>query len=293
VTVTDGSPLTFTFSTRNLLDRPLSIHGGTAFSPCCSSIGPLPTVVPPEGRLAIPVVLKTKGRAGQQQASFEVTTDDPKRSRIRLDVVANLVEECELVDIESDAAPVIVGRPAARRFRLVLRRKAGAPTADYTVVSTPSLAVSFDGTTQEHPGPSGTLESWQDLLVSLPASTAPGRQVGELRLKRHDGSELARPFFWEVIPTIQATPKGLVLNAADGAVRRTILVHSSDGPIRIIGAEGAVLDGAAPLPEGPAESHRLDLTLAPSLASHTASNIEIITDHPGQPKVSVSVIVLR
>jgi hypothetical protein len=292
-TISDGSPLAFTFLTRNPLDRPLVIRGGTALSPCCSSIGPLPKLVPSGDQLAIPITIRTKGRSGRQHALFDVTTDDPKRPRIRLEVMANLVEECEIVEPGSVSNQVVVGRPATHRLRLILRRKSGSPATDYTVVAPAPLAVSLDGAPQARPGPTGTIETWQDLLVELPVSTSPGRRVAELRLRRHDGSELTQPFSWEVVPAVQATPKGLVLKAEDGAIRKTILVRSTDGPIRITGVEGATVNGAIPLPEGPAGSHRIDVILDPLLASHTASSIEISTDHPGQSKVSVSVVVLR
>ena len=54
----DGQGVHHDFTVRNTTGRPIRLLKGEALTPCCSSIGPIPESIPPEGTARIPAVWK-------------------------------------------------------------------------------------------------------------------------------------------------------------------------------------------------------------------------------------------
>lgn len=96
---------------------------------------------------------------------------------------------------------------------------------------------------------------------------------------------------WQVASHIRATPSGLVLKADAGSLPHQFFLRSEDRPFRILRVSGSVLARLdEPLPEVAQPVHRLALILKPD--SSGASDIRFTTDHPDQPTVTVSVLIL-
>jgi hypothetical protein len=99
---------------------------------------------------------------------------------------------------------------------------------------------------------------------------------------------------WDVTSAVRAIPSGFVASAAEGSVSRSVLVESDEMPFRIIAvanplAVGAVATRSLEL----ARSHTIKLEIDPGRAKgQRIESIRIATDHPAQPEVIVSVVVV-
>ena len=68
----DGSVIRHSFVLRNMSDKPLLLGQARASVPCCSSIGPVPTLIPPHCEAAVPVAFEPRTRRGKQCAHFTI-----------------------------------------------------------------------------------------------------------------------------------------------------------------------------------------------------------------------------
>jgi hypothetical protein len=127
--------------------------------------------------------------------------------------------------------------------------------------------------------------------VNLAPSGEIGRRVEEVVLVWADGAERRVPLRWEVEAVVRVEPSGLTIPAGEGLVARTVLV-TADRPVRILDVSGPLVepdDSARPA----AAVHHLELRLRPGSPGAGATDVTIRTDHPDQPEVRLSVLVLR
>lgn len=88
-------------------------------------------------------------------------------------------------------------------------------------------------------------------------------------------------------------PSSIVLEPTDKPIERSVTIVSDDGPFRITKAAGAMLSGPVEVPATAASRHRVKLRIDPARGvSGGASGILIGTDHPYQPELSLSVLIL-
>ncbi|MBX6313935.1 MAG: hypothetical protein IRY99_13615 [Isosphaeraceae bacterium] len=89
------------------------------------------------------------------------------------------------------------------------------------------------------------------------------------------------------------SPSGLVLRSSGDPITRSILITSASRPFRVIGVSSPLLADAVQIPTDSARSHRLRLVIDPTRIPTTgAADIQITTDQPDPPVVSLSVLVL-
>lgn len=288
-----GQTLRHEFTLANPTDRPLKIVSAQAQTPCCSAVGPHPEMIPPGGTATLPVLLKPGSQSGRKRFRFIVQTDSTEQPGWVLSLIADLTAELEMSPIEGFDASLPLGQPGHQRFRIVCHRVGdvglGAPDA---VTVGPPLSARFLGPADEAAATEGPVESTRIVEVDLPASTEPGSQRGELILHWPDGQERSFPIAWQVVARIAIEPSGLVLRPTGEPITRSVLVTCGDRPFRITGVSGPLLADPPPRPAAPRRLHRLELVLDPSLVESGTTDIRIDTDHPDQPTIVLSVLVL-
>ncbi len=285
-----GQTIHHEFTLRNKSDRPLALLKGSSMTPCCSAVGPLPKSVPPRGEVQIPVVFKPGYQAGLKRVVFTVETDaQPYAFSMR----SRLFSAYEVKADEGSASSLPIGRAGTQKYTVTCRRKGseglGAPTrVDVAAPLQATFAAPVE--TKEN---DGLLVTTRRVEVSLPASKSPGAQRGELTFTWPDGRAETLMLGWDVTPLLRANPSGFVLKPLPDRVEQSIIVASDDWPIRILKVEGLLLAESFE-PIQVARTHQtLRLTFDPALAKTTgASDIVITTDHPEQPTVVVTVLVV-
>ena len=219
---------------------------------------------------------------------------DPKLPALQLALTAELVGEWEMKWVSGSDAMLSANRPGQQRFQVVCRRLAdqgrGAP-AEVSAGSTLGQAEFVGATVTRRLG--GEIEeTTREGRVVLPGSPAPGNHHGELSLRWPDGRVATEPVLWNVVLPITVSPTGLVIDKADGQpVKFSVIIRSSDRPFRVLRATGPLATGSFVPPGGESKTHRLDLAIAPEMVPGVA-DLQIATDHPDQPEVTVSVLNL-
>lgn len=103
-----------------------------------------------------------------------------------------------------------------------------------------------------------------------------------------------KPFaFLQVVSHIRVAPPGIYLSATGESLSRDFLLRSADRPFRVLDVSGPLVVRRDDLisPESK-RVHRVQPALDPHLAdSAEVSKIEISTDHPNQPLVTVDVLM--
>ena len=119
-----------------------------------------------------------------------------------------------------------------------------------------------------------------------------GVHRGQVTLDWANGKTWNREIEWRVVPRITASPSGLTLRPGTSE-SVVVVLRSNDRPFRILGIEGPILADQFSLPEGSSKTQALKIAIDPSKAAKPGSfNLRIATDHPDQPEVVVSVLIL-
>ncbi len=265
-------------------------------TPCCSSIGPLPKVVPPGGAVEIPVEFRPGARSGRLQVSFVVETDSPERPTIGLALIADLTPTLAIEEIGDAAETLRPGQEGRRILRVTCRREgdAGMRAPDRVEGAGP-LEAKFLGEPIDQGAQGDLHESTRDIEVTIPASAEPGYRRQSVRLGWSGGQ--APPYdhllSWRVRLPIEVSPPGLVVKPAQGPIASRVVVRCADRPFRITRVSGAILAAPCVPAAEPARWHPLALAIDPGRApSSGPAEILIETDHPDQPEVLVSILVL-
>jgi hypothetical protein len=292
--IAHGQSLRHEFVLKNPSARPVRLLKATALTPCCSSVGSLPELVPPHGEATVPVLFKPGTHAGRKTVRFLLETDSPARPAYTFTLLATVFPEFEVTHLDQTNFSQPVGRPGRQRLRVTCRRLGdegrNAPTAIEAIAP---LIAAFVGPATETSQPGGPTEWTRDVEVTTPAEPDPGMRGGEIVL-RWDG-ELSQRYRlnWRVRPCLEVTPPGLLVRAAEGRVMQTVQVRSDEAPFRVLEVSGECLAAPVEPPSAePAPRQLVRLVIDPTKATESAvSEVRIVTDHPQQPSVTLSVVI--
>ena len=165
------------------------------------------------------------------------------------------------------------------------------PTAFETTAPLEILAV-VPGSTSDNE--SGMTQSSCEVQVMIPKTQKTGFHRASLLCRWPDGKVVKQPFAWEVIPHLEASPAGLVLGSREGPTKVSVRVASDGRPFRVRAVTGRLISGTVILPRESALAHTLNLTIDPSRSTGKSSerDLLVVTDHPEQPTLTVSVLLL-
>lgn len=289
--ISNGSSLEHSFRLKNETDRSIHVLEASAFRSCCSSIGPVPKVIPPGGVVVVPVRVNTKGLFGPLRADYSVTTDHPTHPYSQWTLSAHLILNFEITeDGAPPSAPIYVGRLGSKTVRLTCRRDGGLAGWP-TLGRHHAFKAAWRGEWTESTGPGGTIQAIREVVIGLPAFDRSGIRTEDLQIVWPDGRVSTSPISWEVVPILRAHPRIVLL---EKPVKTTVTLESSDGPFRIRSLSGPFLTGHRILDGEGTVRQLVELSLDPTHSPDSGkSAIEIVTDHPDQNKVTVGVIIPR
>lgn len=203
--------------------------------------------------------------------------------------------EVTVEELEKSHHSLPMTRTGSQRFRVVcLRiRKEGRGEPE-TIQATPPLSANFAGPTEVRRLPNEMIVTTRDIQVTLPATADAGGRRGEFELRWPGGQTLRRTVAWHVAPHIGVSPSGLVVKPEEGRVIRSVVLRSNERRFRITGVSGTSPSvQTEPYLPSSEQSHHLRLRIDPAQAAESiATNIRIGTDHPEQPSVMLSVLIL-
>jgi prepilin-type N-terminal cleavage/methylation domain-containing protein len=290
----DGQTLRHDFVLENPTDRPIRLVRAMALTPCCSTIGRLPEVIPPKGEVQVSTSFSPGHQSGPKAVMFQIETDQPGRRFVGLALEARLISAWEVQGRDDTTGVVPMGQPARRTFRVIARRKGNlGRDLPGQVLATSPINAAFAGEAVTTIGPDAVIESTRDVVVAMPALREPGVKRGEIRFRWPDGRVEVLPIGWEVRPRLKVVPAALTVHRSDGAIDRTIVVESDGASFRVTGLSSPLIAGSAGIPGDSVRRHTIRLRLDPSKGSvDGVSNVTITTDHPDQRTAELSVLVL-
>jgi hypothetical protein len=225
---------------------------------------------------------------------FSVETDDPGRPVWSFALRANLVPAWQVESLGVARQSLLLGQSGEQTLRITARRKSdrgrGLPQS---VSATPPLTAVFKGEPSESIGAGGLTEATQDVVVKIPSGKNAGPGRGDIFFQWADNRIETNTIGWEVRPRLKVSPSGLVLGANAQPTSKKVVVTSDGRPFRLKRVRGPALAEHAEVPQGTAIVHELSLLVGTSSSPLAgATDITIETDHPDQPIVSVSVLVV-
>jgi hypothetical protein len=287
-----GQTIRHTFLLKNSTTAPLRIHHASAESPCCSSIESLPDEIAPSAQGEVTVVFRPGYSAGPRHVAFKLDTDNPSLPGFHLGLTADVVPCFE-------SSPLSEPKQSAawKSFRIVCRRLAdgsvGLSLPERVEVKGPFTA-SLGEKQAGVPNPAGLIEDSAVLSVQLADDLAIGSHRGSIRLAWPDGSTRHIPLSHTVPPPISASPPAFFLTGADASgATRTVLLDTDQAPFRVMEVQGPIRLESPSLPAASAASHTIRFALDPDrLDPGKASSVRIITDHPHQPTIELTLLHL-
>ncbi len=294
VVLAEGQTLRHEFTLKNSTDRPLRIIRGTAFTPCCSALEPMPESLPPNSEAKITAVLTPGYQSGLKGVRFSVETDDEKQPVRAFTLRGRFLSGWEVERLDGSATSLLLGQSATQTFRITVRRASGqGPGLPETVLGTPPITAAFNGDGSTKNSAEGFTEAVRDVLVTILSGGHPGPQRADVHFGWPGQPSRRHTVTWEVRPRLKVSPSGFVLKTSPRPIKKTVVVISDGHPFRVKRIVGPVLAGEAELPRDAATTQELALNFDASQSlGKGAADVTIETDHPDQRSVSVSVLVL-
>ena len=290
-----GQVLRHEFTIKNPSDRAIRLVRGTAFTSCCSAVGPLPDLIPASGEVKIPVVLKAGFKSEPKRVEFAVETDDKDSPPYSLALRARFLSEWEIENGSESMPSLSLGQSGKHTLRLVARRegKMGRAFPEF-LTATDGLTATFSGPGIESTPGNGLVESRRELEIGFPAAKQAGLRQGDVVLSWGDGKTEVTHVQWSVRPHLTVRPSGLVLKPSAKPVERTVVVESDGRPFRVTSVNSPALSKPPVPPRESSTSCQIPLVLDLSkIKPDGVVDVVFATDDPDQPTVALSVMLLR
>ncbi len=288
-----GQTIHHEFTLSNPSTRPVHIRSAEALTPCCSSVGPLPKLIPPGGMVQVPVFFRPGRDASRKKLVFRIHTDEFSHPVRHLALLATVIPEVEVRLDEGSDVTLPIGRSGHQRLVVTCHHLGDDGLGDPSDVMAPTpLSAEFVTPASEKAFPNGLVKTVRLVDVAIPATFEEGQQKSLIYLDWPGGKRREHPITWQVSAPIQATPSGFVLRAETGPEIRDVLLHSTDRPVRVLDVSGPILAKPVALPSVAANVQRLRLVIDPAPTGAGTWDIGIRTDRPEQSTVFLSVLVI-
>ncbi|MFO0952005.1 MAG: hypothetical protein U0835_12810 [Isosphaeraceae bacterium] len=290
--ITNGLPLRYTFHIENSTPRTVPIVGSWAFTPCCSSIGPVPIEIRPHSTVAVPVEFRPNGPSGKRRLDFAVKAHDLSDISLNLSITADILAEWEAIDLNAGPLTLRTGESAIRRYRITSRLAGQTGLGAPSEIRTPSNVKAVFKDPARVRTVDGMVETSRDVEIQISPSSQPGPKSAVLAIVWDAGFTRELNVNWAVSPAVSIHPEGVVLGQSERTSSCRFMVTSED-PFLILDVRGSVVARAAGMSPRPARLQTLVLDLDCSGKSGSgAEDVTILTDNPRQPQLKVSVLWL-
>jgi hypothetical protein len=174
--LTHGENLLHEFILINSSEHTVRFLKATASTPCCSTIGPLPTgPIPPGGQARIATELKSAGnRSEDKRVWFTVQTDSHDKPIVTYVLRARFCPEWQVVPCGDQPSTLAVNQASQHVIRVVTRRVGGkGETLPERVEAESPLVARFIGQPHEVREPNNITSDFRDVEVTLAAASVP------------------------------------------------------------------------------------------------------------------------
>lgn len=293
--VARGQEITHEFTIENPTDREVHVLGSDALTPCCSSILELPATIAARSQGKMKVSFRPGFQSGRKGVRFVVATDGGSSVPSRFSLLANLFAEVDVEEGGSTEPDLDLGMPIARNLRIIGRRSGtvGRDAPSILAVDPPSTG-RFVGEAREVVLPSGIIESSRDVEILIPPFKALGKQNVNLRARWAGGQVWNHSLTCVVVAPIKVAPAGFVTQSTEPIASKAFLLRSSKIAFRVLKVEGPFAVEDAADSSKPLLVHSVRLVVDPAKVEYGKPlDIRITTDHPHQPTVVASVLVVK
>jgi len=287
-----GQTLRHEFVFKNSGDQPIRLLRATAFTPCCSAIGPVPESIPPEGEARVRVSFRPGYRSGSQAVRFALETnlrDQPIRILV---LRSRLFSEWEAVPTDDRPLSLPVGATAKWLLRVTCRcRGSEGLRLPEGVTAGGLVEARFVGPGAAEQHPDGLSESTRTVEVAIAATRRTGTQRGEIAFRWPNGGRRTEVIHWETTPLVRISPSSIVVDGARPLTEHRLVVTSTDRPIRMLKVASPLLARPVDCSSAPKRTHDLLVSLDVSRTGTGAvSNVVFTTDHPQHPELTLSIL---
>lgn len=290
--ITTGNTIHHKFNIANTESQNIHIIDAFAYTQCCSSITVDQKILKAGEIATASVSFETGRRSGHQQLHFSVITDSKTRPREILTLEGELIQDWEVETPDGGVGTLPIGREAEKTLRVLCRRnKSQGRSVAYQIKAEGRLAISFQGPRTEIER-GGIVESFQEIRVHIPPSKEIGQKRGQLLFQWEDQTTKSYAFGWEVTPLVKLAPSGFIIDSLE-ETQKTVVLTSTDTAVKILQISGNILVNQVQTDVTSKKIHVIKLTLkANSDMKGAAHDIIILTNHPDQPIVKLSLLVL-
>lgn len=121
-----------------------------------------------------------------------------------------------------------------------------------------------------------------------------GHQRGEVTITCADSSALSQAISWEYLPPLTVSPRGLTVSSSDSHMSKTITLSSSDRGFKILALSPSPnVIFKTTYSHASQRLHQINLDFEPRrIEPGSPCSIRIKTDHPLQPDLVFSILIL-
>ena len=278
------------------MDRNVNILKFVNAKPCCGEVDPArPKTLAPGESITLEVRVKAGETLGPLSHRALLETDAPERSELEFWTLADVVPRVRLEETTEKVSRLFPGQSAERQFvahSFGTRADPPLPLDDATVKA--STGLTWVGRATETRSEGRIIESRRPFTILLKADGRPGTRQADISIVEGASILLRRPVAWEVASCLKAFPPGIIVTEGSGRIEKQVFIRSMDErEFKLSGATSNLSEVVAEFKENERlRSHILRVMIEPGPGNRgKTGQVTVLTDHPGQPVVMVSIFV--
>lgn len=290
-----GRKLNHVYRLTNSTERDVTILGVINRKPCCGMVDVETALLHPGDHTDVEVTLVIGETFGVVAHEAEILTEPASSGGLVLRTLAEALPALHVEDESSSTRTVYLGADEPRRaeFRVYARGTASEPPVDLDRLELRSTAgAEWVGPKEDGPAEVGLTVEARRFVVPLDAVGSPGKRSAEVVLLDGEQDVYRHVVAWDVVSTIQASPRRVVFRSGPNSVR--ILIRAGDQrPFRVErvecqvpGIQGWAVDTSA------AVAQVIEIQGESPRPEDRDAVVTVHTDHPSQARVDLPIVVL-
>lgn len=244
----------------------------------------------------IEVTVVVGERFGAVVHEAEVLTEPPSARGLVLRTLAEAHPALHVEDESSSTRAVFLDADESRHaeFRVYARGTASEPLIDLDRLELNStVGAEWIGPKEDGPDHAGLKVESRRFLVPLDAVGPPGQRTAEIALIDGEQSIYRHVVDWEVVSTIQASPRRVVFRSSGPNTVRIVIRAGDQRPFRVEQVECRVPGIQGWAVETSADATQvIEIQAEPPLPEERHAVVTVHTDHPSQARVDLPIVIL-